>query len=107
MFFFMGAINLFLFMQIRERNKMSRGVSHALKKETDILIVVLILFELSYLFRFIVELFANEMIDNERAQLWLILQNIAFIFEGISFLFLLVIHFKNFKPREKNVQSFD
>ena len=72
--------------------------SDVLKKEKFVLITVLFFFELSYLFRFILDYKATYLIKNMEIFKFLIWEDLAFIFEAVSFLALVFFHFLNFRP---------
>ena len=67
------------------------------------MIIVLVLYMLSYLSRllalwFVWDLVYSENPDDRHYFAYLMIWNATFIFDGVSFMGLLIIHFKNFKP---------
>ena len=62
---------------------------------------MLVIFEISYFTRFLAEelLFNDLTFDN--IFMVLTLGCVAFIFDGLSFLVLLIVHYKNFKPQQR------
>ena len=59
--------------------------------------IILIIFEFSYLFRAMIDLFLNTIFEKKGPFVGVLLIDMAYIFEGMSFAFLLGTHFKNFK----------
>ena len=75
-------------------------------KEKCIFWTVLILFEVSYLSRFLFDVNAARLYANNLFA-YLILEDLVLSFDSITFLFLLLVHFKNFKVDEKSTSVED
>ena len=73
-----------------------------MKREKKLLVTVLLIFELSYLFRFITDLMATGMEAKEEFFQLLMLLDLTYLFEAVSFMTLLILHFKNFRPQLTN-----
>ena len=105
LFILMLILHLDLHLQIKKKEK--HLVKGSLNSEKCVLLVVLIAFELSYLFRFILDVQVydyypnvNEYYDVE----FYIWEDLAFTFEALSFLALIVFHFRNL--RTSSIQQF-
>ena len=79
-------------------------IENSLKREKCLLVTVLICFELSFLFRFVYN-FECSKLNGELSLKYLIWQNLAWLFEAVSFLALIVFHYKNFRtyPNVKRI----
>ena len=74
---------------------------NSLKKEKCVLLTVLLFFELSYLFRFILDYKATKLILKDEYFKFFLWEDLAYIFEALSFLTLAAFHFKNFRPKAR------
>ena len=70
-----------------------------MKKEKKLLVTVLLIFELSYLFRFMSDWRATGMGAKEEFFQLLMLLDLTYFFEAVSFMTLLILHFRNFRPQ--------
>ena len=77
-------------------------VKNALKSEKTLLITVLLIFELSYLFRFVTDINSSSMGEKKEFFQLLMLLDMSYLFEALSFMTLLVLHFRNFRPQLGN-----
>ena len=94
-----------------------------MKRELKVLIILLLVFEFAYLFRFIADLIPNftfvrkecqytilipfhgkkikEVIDFDNCPyapfFWWVFEDASYIFEGMSYLSLLIFHYRNFQ----------
>ena len=106
----MGGVNIFLLIQLHKKSKIP-GQRFGMKNEMKVLVIVLLVFEFAYLFRFIADLLPNvgpdfsfdcfprlkKVPDCPNAPFyWLAMEDASFIFEGMSYLALLVFHYRNF-----------
>ena len=106
----MGVVNIFLLIQLHKKSKIP-GQRHEMKNEMRVLVIVLLVFEFAYLFRFIADLLPNigpdfsfncfprvkKLPECPNAPFyWLVMEDASFIFEGMSYLALLVFHYRNF-----------
>ena len=73
-----------------------------MKSEKKLLITVLLIFELSYLVRFVTDINSSSMGEKKEFFQLLMLLNMAYLFEALSFMILLVLHFRNFRPQLTN-----
>ena len=106
LFFLMLILHLDLHLQIKEKEK--HLVKGSLNSEKCVLLVVLIAFELSYLFRFILDVRTSVLIKNDgedKGPAFYFWEDLAFTFEAISFLALIVFHFINL--RTSSSQQFE
>ena len=103
MFIVMGCVNLFLMLQIKRFRKLSPSLveDKAFKKEQKTLVIVLVIFEISYFTRFLAEELLFEDLTLNNLFMVLTIGCVAFIFDGVSFLVLLIVHYRNFKPQQK------
>ena len=104
MFILMGGSNTALICQIRAKNKLieEAGLSSSmhLKRELCVLSTVLVFFELSYGFRYIYDLYLLEyLVVNGHIFAAVVCTDLVFVFDGLSFFFLLFYHYKNFKKQ--------
>ena len=100
----MGGSNTALICQIRAKNKLieEAGLSSSmhLKRELCVLSTVLVFFELSYGFRYIYDLYLLEyLVVNGHIFAAVVCTDLVFVFDGLSFFFLLFYHYKNFKTQ--------
>ena len=87
------------------KNRISGNVNTGeFKREIKILLTILLIFECSYLFRFLLEFFWYDI--NRSHFLKIVLADLAYIFDGLSFIALLSLHFKNFKRQGDNLQQY-
>ena len=77
-------------------------VKNALKSEKTLLVTVLLIFELSYLFRFVTDMSCTGMGEKKEFFQLLMLLDLTYLFEALSFMILLVLHFRNFRPQLRN-----
>ena len=98
MFILMGAVNIALMYQIWARNREVRNTSEIkFKKEQRTLTIILFLFELSYLSRFVVNLAFVEETQNNFSYKNLVAVDFAFMLDGLALFALMFFHYKNFK----------
>ena len=74
-------------------------VKNALKSEKTLLVTVLLIFELSYLFRCATDIRCTSMGEKKEFFQLLMLLDLTYLFEALSFMTLLVLHFRNFRPQ--------
>jgi len=92
--------NIDLLHQIAKKEKQYSLSSF--KREKKVLIVVLSIFEFSYLFRFVFDLVGPDIISNKTNYFeFFLLQDVTYVLEAGSFLALLTFHKRNFKPVAK------
>ena len=96
LFFVMLIVNIDLLWQIRKKEKSL--IENSLKREKCVLITVLFLFELSYLLRFIFNEQGTDLLEKKEYFKFLLWQDVSYTFEAVSFLALIVFHYKNFRP---------
>ena len=77
-------------------------VKNALKSEKTLLVTVLLIFELSYLFRCMTDINSSDMVKKKDFFQLLMLLDLTYLFEALSFMTLLVLHFRNFRPQLRN-----
>ena len=98
MFILMASVNIMLLYQIRARNREVRNTSEMkFKKERTTLSIILLLFELSYLSRFAVNLAFAEITQLQFSYKNLVAVDFAFMLDGLALFALLFFHHKNFK----------
>ena len=97
LFFLMLLVNIDLMLQIRKKERLL--MKNSLKKEKCLLVTILFLFELSYLLRFIYNSWGSNLYDDEKFFQFLLLEDLTYVFEAVSFLALVIFHFKNFRPQ--------
>ena len=77
-------------------------VKNALKSEKTLLVTVLLIFELSYLFRCMTDINSSDMEKKKEFFQLLMLLDLTYLFEALSFMTLLVLHFRNFRHQLRN-----
>ena len=77
-------------------------VKNALKSEKTLLVTVLLIFELSYLFRCMTDINSSDMDKKKEFFQLLMLLDLTYLFEALSFMTLLVLHFRNFRRQLNN-----
>ena len=98
MFILMASVNIMLLYQIRARNREVRNTSEIkFKKERWTLSIILLLFELSYLSRFAVNLAFAEITQLDFTYKNMVAVDFAFMLDGLAMFSLLFFHHKNFK----------
>ena len=97
LFFLMLIVNIDLMLQIRKKERSL--MKNSLKREKCLLMTILFFFELSYLLRFIYNSWGSNLYDENKFFRFLILEDLTYVFEAVSFLALVGFHFKNFRPQ--------
>ena len=97
LFFLMLLVNVDLMLQIRKKERLL--IKNSLKSEKCLLMTILFCFELSYLFRFTYDFWAPNLYGNDKFFQLLLLEDLSYVFEAVSFLALVIFHFKNFRPQ--------
>ena len=102
LFILMASVNIFLLVQIRAKNQSQIGGSNhqeQFRREKFNLSVILIFFELSYLLRFVWDVFIADVYDSDVFYYELGYDTMAYA-EGLAFMALLLQHNRNFKQIE-------
>ena len=97
LFVLMGLSNFYLMTQMRSwRKRQSINENQGtFKNEKRMLLIILIMFEVSYLIRFLVDFSLHALKDQFTIQF---LIQLVFLSDGITFFALLIFHCKNYKP---------
>ena len=100
LFFVMLYVNIDLMWQIRKNE--CYMVEKAMKGEKMLLVTVLVFFELSYFVRFLTDITGAGMKADEQYFKFFMCIDFTYLFEALSFLALLIFHFRNFRPQPRN-----
>ena len=91
--------NLALFIQIRKKNKLFGKRTYQFKKEQCNMVIVLLFFELSYGIRYVNDQFFSQQILEKRGlYAYFVSYQVIVALDGVSFLVLLLFHYRNFRP---------
>ena len=103
LFLVMLTVNIDLLWQIRKQEKLdAQMLNNSMKREKRLLITVLALFEFSYFIRFLNDLMGPHMVEKgERFKQYLFM-DLTYFFEGVSFISLLIFHYKNFNVKKSS-----
>ena len=100
MFIIIGALNIILLLQLRRQNKALGVLGNVFKREQRTLLIVFIIYECSYLTRFLNDTRMFKFVNLFSFAFFMLIET-GFILDMLAMLTLLLFHYYNFKQQSR------